>query len=274
MLAVPQLGLCYFGFGQPCLHGARCRDAFLLRGSLINQSSVGGKYFHAHGGFLGFAAVGELGRDVYEAVVACRNAQRMALEVEGGVGDADVHAAEQSAACIPARVVRLTGVGHHGYHVVLSPFQPAGDVYFESHISVVGAANAFAVQIDVAHIHDASEIQQYALVFHGFIGRQVVAVPSLAHLFEAAARQAALDIGSHVGVVGALRGVGLHPGLFYLEVVGQTDAAPLAVVGTHGSRILHVACMESPALVDIFQGALCHRWHGIQHRRQANGSLA
>ena len=186
MLAVPQFRLCYFGFGQPGLHGARCRDAFLLRGSLVHQCSVGGIYFHAHGGFLGFAAVGELGRDVDVAVVARRNAQRMALEVEGGVGDAYVHAAEQSAAGIPARSLLAHRVCLHDNLVGLSVAQLVGYVNLESHVTVVRAADAFAVQEHVAYKHDAFEVEQHAAPLPFGRRGDGLAVIAFAYLLETA----------------------------------------------------------------------------------------
>ena len=94
----------------------------------------------------------------------------MTLEIQVLVGCPDVYAAEESAAGVPSGVVRFAGVGHHGYHIVLSPSQLVGNVNLKPHIAIVGSANVLTVQIDIAYVHDTSEIQQYALIFRGFIG--------------------------------------------------------------------------------------------------------
>ena len=154
----------------------------------------------------------------------------MATEVAilGGADQAD--ATEQTATRIPAGVARLAGVGNDLDQVVLAVFQFVAQVDLEAYVAVVRAADALTVEQHVSRVHNAAEIDQHALALQVGGWGQVVAVVALAHLLEAAAGEAALDIGRHVGVVGLLVSGWCHPRLFYLEVVRQVDVPPLALV--------------------------------------------
>ena len=89
----------------------------------------------------------------------------MAVEVELRVGIYDVDIAKQSASRVPARVSWVCGVRIHCYCVFLAVAQFVGDVNFKAHISVVGAAYLVSVEIHVAEIHDALEVNQHTFSF-------------------------------------------------------------------------------------------------------------
>ena len=187
----------------------------------------------------------------------------MAGEIDVAVGSHETDATEESAAGVPAGVVGLTGIGHHGEDVVLSELQLVGDIHLEAHVAVVCLSHQLAVQIDVAHIHDASEVNQQALALQAVGRREVQPVPAAPHLLERTAAETALDVGGGIVVVGLLIGGRCHPRLLYLEVVGQVDGAPMTVlIGCCGSS-LHIAEVESPSEVKALHGAhLCHSLKG------------
>ena len=133
--------------------------------------------------------------------------------------------------------------------------QLVGDVHLKAHVTVVGLSNELAVEIDVAHIHDAAEVNQQALALQA-VGRcEMQAIPSAAHLLECSARQAALDVGGRVVVVGLLIGGRCHPRLLYLEVVRQVDGAPMAVLIGCCLTSVHIAEVEFPAEVKALRDA-------------------
>ena len=175
----------------------------------------------------------------------------MALEVEVGWGGNEHHVAKQATACIPPRIQRVACVSLYGNHVLFPQFQLARDIDFEAHIAIIGASDAFSVQIDIAHIHDATKVEQQTAPSQVGTGRKMQAVPTDTHLLESTARQAALDIGSHIGVVGFLVSARLHPGLFYLEVVGHVHRAPFGIVQRRLLSASNVACAELPSEVQI-----------------------
>ena len=86
------------------------------------------------------------------------------------------------------------------------------------------------VQVDVGSVHDSLEVEHHALPLHTLRWRIVQTVIAIAHFFESATRQAALDVGCHVGVVGPLVSGRSHPGLLYLEVVRHVDLLPCSLI--------------------------------------------
>ena len=69
----------------------------------------------------------------------------MALEVQLTVGGHQADAAYQSTARVPAGIIRFAGVGPDGDDILLTKFQLVGHVNRETHVAVVGAADALTV---------------------------------------------------------------------------------------------------------------------------------
>ena len=126
-----------------------------------------------------------------------------------------------------------------------------GDVQLEAYITVFCPADELAVHINIAHVHDAAEVQHETSAFQRIGRREVVAVPAASHFLEASARETALDVGRHVGVVGFLVGGRRHPGLLNLEIVRQVHPSPLAVVEQRNGSARQVAVMKQPTLIEI-----------------------
>ena len=83
----------------------------------------------------------------------------MAIEKKVAVGSNEFYITEESTTGIPPRVTGLAGVSHHSNNIVLTILQVVGHVKLETHIAIVGAANLSAVDIDITHIHDATEVE-------------------------------------------------------------------------------------------------------------------
>ena len=260
MLGVPQLRVGNLYLGQALLHGARGRESLQGAAALIDGLPVGGADFDVHGHVLVAPLHHHLGRNADEAVLAGRDLQRIACEVEVAVRGHQFHRANQSAARVPSRVARLASVGLHGNDVVLAKAQLVGHVNLESHVAIVRSAYSGAVQEDVARVHDALEVQQQPAPLQAVGRRQMVAIPGHAHLLEGAAAQAALDVCRRVVVVGLLAGVRRHPGLLYLEIMRHVHLSPVLVVGRCLCPVGHVAGLEQPAKVQRLLNALlsCH----------------
>ena len=143
----------------------------------------------------------------------------MAREIQVGRGTHQADVTEQTATGIPARIPLRHRRGTN-LHLVTADTQQPCDVQLETYVSVVRTTDVLAVQPHVTHQHDALEVEQQAAVLQLVLAdSQRLPVPALAHLLEATGRQAALDVGGHVGVVGFLVGRGWYPGLLYLEIV-------------------------------------------------------
>ena len=266
---VPQLRMLNLGSFEVCVLGASLRMAAHRGGLFVNQLSVRGIDFQLKGGLRVFVSVGKGGRNVDEAVVAGGDVERMAFQVKVFGRAHDFHPSEQSSAGVPSRVQGVAGVGQDSYDVVLSLFQKLCDVGLKSHISVVCASCRLSVDEHVADVHDAGEVYEHALVAKLLAGGEMVAVPGFPHFLEAPARQAALDIGGHVGVVGTLRGVGFHPRLFNLEIMGEVYYAPLAVVEVGVLCAVHLSGLEFPTEVDVFHHPfLCLRISGDEDDKE------
>ena len=102
MLTVPELGVLHFHFRKFGFHGTRHCNSFLHGSSFCDEHSVGGIDFHTDRRFLFLATVGKLRLDIYKTVIARGDIQRMALKIECLVRSDELHAAEESTACVPA----------------------------------------------------------------------------------------------------------------------------------------------------------------------------
>ena len=175
-------------------------------------------------------AVGELGGDGDVTVVARGDVEGMTLEIEvsGGGDEADV--AEESATCVPTGVAWLTGIGNDLDEVVFAVTQTVAEVDLEAHVAVVGASHELAVEQDVGCIHDAFEVEEHTTAFHISRWGKMVAVIAFGHFFEAATRQAALDIRGHICIIGFLIGRWCHPGLLNLKIVRHVHLPPITFV--------------------------------------------
>ena len=85
-----------------------------------------------------------------------------------------------------------------------------GEVGLQSHVSVVGRSHFLAVDIHIAEIDDASEVEFHTEPLPGFVGDERFAVPALAHRLEAACPATVL-----------------RPRLLKLEIVRQIHMPPL-----------------------------------------------
>ena len=271
MVRVPQLRIGYLHLGQLLFHDACRRRAAHLCPPLIDRLPLRVEDAQRYRHFLVASARSHLGSDGHKAVVARGDAQRVTLKIQVAVGAHQFHVAKQSATRVPARVARLARVGTHSHHVVLSHLQFLSHIYLEPHVAIVRASHLLAVHIDIAHIHDATEIQQQSAPPERVGRHQVQPVPSLPHLLEATTAQSALDIGRRVVVVGLFASRRRHPRLLYLEVVRHAHRAPSCVVQFHVRPVFHVASLEVPAVVQHGHAALRHsRLH--THSRQGQQS--
>ena len=91
--------------------------------------------------------------------------KRMAGEVHTRIGVDEVYVAVESSSGVPSAVLWFSRVGFHGQDVVLTEFHLLADVHVKSKVAVVCAAYAFAVEIEVAHEHDAFHVHQDSATF-------------------------------------------------------------------------------------------------------------
>ena len=159
-------------------------------------------------------------RSLVRRHMRCRNIERVARKVEQRIGDDQFHPTKQSASGVPSRVVRLARIGAHGQQILLSIAQTICKVYLKTDVAIIRTANAFAIQIDIAHIHNAAKVDQHTSIAPRRIGRKPFPIPPDAHLFEAAATQPAPPISSLIGCDGLLLGRRRNPGLTNLKIVG------------------------------------------------------
>ena len=202
-------------------------------------------------------AVGELGRNAHIAVVARGDVKGVTLEIEVSRGGDEADVSEESAAGVPTGVAWLAGIGDDLDEVVLAVFQSVAEVNLEAHVAVVCATHGLAVEQHVGGVHDALKVEEHTTAFPVGIGGEVVTVITFTHLLETATRQTALDIRSHIGIVGFLICCRCHPGLFNLEVVRHVDLLPLTFV----------VQSEFPTGIQTFCMSLCRCAQRHQHSR-------
>ena len=91
--------------------------------------------------------------------------KRVAGEVHTRIGVDEVYVAVESSSGVPSAVLWLSCVGFHSQDVVLPEYHLLADVHVKSKISVVCAPYTFAVEIEVAHEHDAFHVHQDSATF-------------------------------------------------------------------------------------------------------------
>ncbi len=128
------------------------------------------------------------------------------VETMAGNGNGILHhqvdIPEDATASIPTRTSLRTCVGTHCHDVFLIIIEQFGDVHLIAVVAIFVAADLFAVDPHVAHVHDALEVEQHPMVFPCLIGLEGFAVPACFHGLETTST--------------ACR---LIPRLFHLEVV-------------------------------------------------------
>ena len=182
---------------------------------------------------VGFGEIGYLRLDIHHVVVLGGDEQGMTGKIQFRVGDNDVDIAEEAAARVPTRVGGAGSACLDGDDVRLAIAQLLRQVNLKAHVAIVGAAHALAIEIHIAHVHDALEVDEDALALERGIGSECLGIASHAHLLKPPRRQAALEVGSTVAIVGFLVGSGRHPRLLHLEVVWYVDAPPSIVFAGH-----------------------------------------
>ena len=112
----------------------------------------------------------------------------------------------------------------------MSEAKQPGDIYLKTYISIIGTSDALAVEIDIANVHDTLEVKQQTTTTERIMGHQGTYIPPLPHLLETTGRKTAFDVGTRIAVVSTFIGTGCHPGLFYLEVMGNMNLAPAVLL--------------------------------------------
>ena len=239
MLGVPELWLLYLNLMHGEAEGARWLRAtsYCSREQMLALRVVDN---HTHVGEPTLGAIGDICRDGHIFIIAGGDIQRVTLEIEVGRGVDQTDVAKQTAACVPAGVTLLHGVGLDDQFVGLAIAHPLGDVDLETYITIVCTANMLAVKPHVAHVHDTFEVEQQASSFQGCIGGDGLTVPASPHLLEAAGRETALDIGRHIAVVSPFVSSRCYPGLLYLEIMGYVYLSRVTEQGV---------AREGPAIV-------------------------
>ena len=163
MLCVPKLWIWNLHLREFGLHGTSRRDAFATILSLVNQLPLRVVDFQSYASCAGLGAIGQFCGNLYKTIVVCGDVQRMALEIEVGRSLDEVDVAIQSSTCVPTGVLLIHGGSLDYQHVITLP-QLIRDVNLKAHIAIVRTPHALAIQKDIAHEHDAFEIQQDSLI--------------------------------------------------------------------------------------------------------------
>ena len=120
----------------------------------IYFQAFGADDFDTHSYAVVFHVVCKLGIDYYCRFFGRNNrgcdCKRVADEVLFGVCDDEVDVAVETGAGIPARVFRFACVGLDCKYVRLAKFEFVAYIGIKAKVAVVGAANAFAVEIHIA----------------------------------------------------------------------------------------------------------------------------
>ena len=248
---VPQFWIVHHHLLHPHLLGSRGGDATERLCLVIYLLPVGSEDLQSQLRRPRLTLIGVLYTYGNKLILPGGDIERMALQIQVLCRGYEFHRTEQTATSIPTRTVGFTCVGTHCQHIVLPKAQLTSHIHLETHVAIVCTANVLAVQIDIAYIHDAAKINEQPLSLQAFIGRQVQPVPATTHLLETTARESALDVGCHIRIVRAFRGVRLHPRLFYLEIMGQIYCTPCRVVCPYGSSILHIAFHKAPTEIQV-----------------------
>ena len=104
------------------------------------------------------------------------------------------------------------------------------NVNLKTYIAIIGTANTFTIEIDIACIHNATKIKQQTMVTQRVGRSKMITVPTTAHFLKAATRQTAHNIGCRVVIIGFLVSCRSHPRLFYLKVMGYVNDTPRTVI--------------------------------------------
>ena len=181
----------------------------------------------------------------------------MTREKQVLIGDDEIDITIETGTRKPAGVAWILRIRLDCDFVCLSPFQKFAQVDIEAQVSIVGTTDSLTVQIDIAHQHDALEVEHDALSLPFVLRRKFVAIPADAHLLESTGTQSAAHIAARIAVIRALAGIWSHPVLSYQEIMWQIHHIIPALGSFQLRDILHITAMELPSLVDT--DSIAHR---------------
>ena len=159
--------------------------------------------------------------DFHLPVALCTDKERMAREEQILIGNDEVDITIETGTRKPAGVAWILRIRLDCDFVRLSPFQEFAQVDIEAQVSIVGTTDSLTVQIDIAHQHDALEVEHDALSLPFVLGSEFVAIPADAHLLESTGTQSAAHIAARIAIVRSLAGIRSHPVLSYQEIMWQ-----------------------------------------------------
>ena len=162
--------------------------------TFVNHFAVLILHDSAHRNYAALRAIHHLCLNLHNLVVLSCDIQRMACKVYVWVGNDKCHITEESATSVPTRIDRTASIGTNSKDIFLAIFQFSCHVNLKTNISVVRSADAFTVQVYIAHVHNPLEVNEYTLSLERRIRSVRFHIPSRTHLLKSASRQTAFKV--------------------------------------------------------------------------------
>ena len=129
------------------------------------------------------------------------------------ISDDDANTAVKSTAGVPSGVPWALCFSRDNDFIGFVIDELVGYITFKTKVAIIGLSYMLAIEIDITHQHDASEIKQHTLVLPGSKGYYRPSIDTFGKFFEATCRQTALDIGGRICGIAFLFGRRGYPRL-------------------------------------------------------------
>ena len=174
----------------------------------------------------------------------------MAREIQILVGDDKVDIPIKTSTGKPAGVVRIAGICLHCYLIDFAKLEQLAHIYIKAEVTIVSTSYSLTIEVNIAHEHDALEIEENALALPLGLRSQFIAIPADTHFLEATWTQTAANITTCITIIRTFAGIRSHPVLSDQEIVRQVDHLIISLQILQHIHVGNIPTMELPTSVE------------------------
>ena len=174
----------------------------------------------------------------------------MAREIQILIGDDKVDIPIKTGTSKPAGVVRIAGICLHSYLINFAKLEQLAHIYIKTEVTIVSTSYSLTIQINIAHEHDALEIEENALALPLGLRSQFIAIPADTHFLKSTRTQSAANVATCITIIRTFAGIRSHPILSDQEIVRQIDYLIISLQFLQQIHVGNIPTMELPSSVE------------------------
>ena len=170
----------------------------------------------------------------------------MAREIQILVGDDKVDIPIKTCTGKPAGVVRIAGICLHCNLIDFAKLEQLAHIYIKAEVTIVSTSYSLTIEVNIAHEHDALEIEENALALPLGLRSQFIAIPADTHFLKSTWTQTAANVTACITIIRTFAGIRSHPVLSDQEIVRQVDYLIISLQILQHIHVGNIPTMELP----------------------------